>query len=189
MISDKFYLSDEEKNDALKDDEHLEEQVFNEKDYNTIILERVAKEEDATKKETKLVLDVEKFLDQYKNPKEKDDLLIWLKQNNYKQLLLDQIQTITDKDTIAILVASYWEAGFNDNNDLLIFVPFLLSNHFNLTLEANSAIIGLNRPFNIEHVHTALQMIEDAYPTLSPETVSLVNDVVEILKTELSTNE
>lgn len=190
MLDDKFYLSDEEKNEALNDDENLwtEKYLFDEKKFNTIIIEQKSQEQNTAEKK-KVILDVEKFVEQYKNLKEKDDLLLWLKQNNYRHLLIEQIQTITDKEILAILIAAYWEAGFNDNKDLLIFIPHLLSEHFNVVLESSSAITGMSKPFQPELTKTAIQMIQDAYSTIPVENIALVNDVLEILKSELSTNE
>jgi hypothetical protein len=187
-IEDLFPLSDDEKKDALNDDglELNEEFLFNEKNFNTIILQSKESQDNQQKKQ---ILDVEKFIQQYNNISEKNDLLLWLKQNNFKHLLTDQIQSITDEKLIAPLICAYWEAGFDDWNDLLIFIPHLVSNNFSIALEARSAIEGLARPFKEEDVHQALQIIESKYDQLSTEVRYLVDDIVELLKSELSSNE
>ena len=95
-IEDLFPLSDDEKKDALNDDglEFNEEFLFNEKNFNTIILQSKESQDNQQKKQ---ILDVEKFIQQYNNISEKNDLLLWLKQNNFKHLLTEQIQSITDE--------------------------------------------------------------------------------------------
>jgi len=187
-IEDLFPLSDDEKKDALNDDglEFNEEFLFNEKNFNTIILQSKESQDNQQKKQ---ILDVEKFIQQYNNISEKNDLLLWLKQNNFKHLLTEQIQSITDEKLIAPLICAYWEAGFDDWNDLLIFIPHLVSNNFSIALEARSAIEGLARPFKEDDVHQALQIIESKYDQLSTEVRYLVDDIVELLKSELSSNE
>jgi len=187
-IEDLFPLSDDEKKDALNDDglELNEGFLFNEKNFNTIILQSKESQDNQQKKQ---ILDVEKFIQQYNNISEKNDLLLWLKQNNFKHLLTDQIQSITDEKLIAPLICAYWEAGFDDWNDLLIFIPHLVSNNLSIALEARSAIEGLARPFKEDDVHQALQIIESKYDQLSTEVRYLVDDIVELLKSELSSNE
>jgi hypothetical protein len=187
-IEDLFPLSDDEKKDALNDDglELNEGFLFNEKNFNTIILQSKESQDNQQKKQ---ILDVEKFIQQYNNISEKNDLLLWLKQNNFKHLLTEQIQSITDEKLIAPLICAYWEAGFDDWNDLLIFIPHLVSNNFSIALEARSAIEGLARPFKEDDVHQALQIIESKYDQLSTEVRYLVDDIVELLKSELSSNE
>ena len=187
-IEDLFPLSDDEKKDALNDDglEFNEEFLFNEKNFNTIILQSKESQDNQQKKQ---ILDVKKFIQQYNNISEKNDLLLWLKQNNFKHLLTEQIQSITDEKLIAPLICAYWEAGFDDWNDLLIFIPHLVSNNFSIALEARSAIEGLARPFKEDDVHQALQIIESKYDQLSTEVRYLVDDIVELLKSELSSNE
>jgi len=187
-IEDVFPLSDDEKKDALNDDglELNEEFLFNEKNFNTIILQSKESQDNQQKKQ---ILDVEKFIQQYNNISEKNDLLLWLKQNNFKHLLTDQIQSITDEKLLTPLICAYWEAGFDDWNDLLIFIPHLVSNNLSIALEARSAIEGLARPFKEDDVHQALQIIESKYDQLSTEVRYLVDDVVELLKSELSSNE
>jgi len=187
-IEDLFPLSDDEKKDALNDDglELNEGFLFNEKNFNTIILQSKESQDNQQKKQ---ILDVEKFIQQYNNISEKNDLLLWLKQNNFKHLLTEQIQSITDEKLIAPLICAYWEAGFDDWNDLLIFIPHLVSNNLSIALEARSAIEGLARPFKEDDVHQALQIIESKYDQLSTEVRYLVDDIVELLKSELSSNE
>jgi hypothetical protein len=68
----------------------------------------------------------------------------------------------------------------------MIFIPFLLSNNFNLVLEANSAIMGLARPFDETDTQRAIQMIESAYNDLSSDTIFLVDEILELLKSILS---
>ncbi|MCX8142745.1 MAG: hypothetical protein N3F62_00660 [Bacteroidia bacterium] len=187
-IEDLFPLSDDEKKDALNDDglELNEGFLFNEKNFNTIILQSKESQDNQQKKQ---ILDVEKFIQQYNNISEKNDLLLWLKQNNFKHLLTDQIQSITDEKLLTPLICAYWEAGFDDWNDLLIFIPHLVSNNLSIALEARSAIEGLARPFKEDDVHQALQIIESKYDQLSTEVRYLVDDIVELLKSELSSNE
>jgi len=187
-IEDVFPLSDDEKKDALNDDglELNEGFLFNEKNFNTIILQSKESQDNQQKKQ---ILDVEKFIQQYNNISEKNDLLLWLKQNNFKHLLTEQIQSITDEKLLTPLICAYWEAGFDDWNDLLIFIPHLVSNNLSIALEARSAIEGLARPFKEDDVHQALQIIESKYEQLSTEVRYLVDDIVELLKSELSSNE
>ena len=187
-IEELFPLSDDEKKEAINDDglELNDEFLFNEKNFNTIILQSKESQDNQQKKQ---VLDVEKFIQQYNIISEKNDLLLWLKQNNYKHLLTEQIQSITDEKLLIPLICAYWEAGFDDWNDLLIFVPHLVSNNLSIALEARSAIEGLARPFKEEDVHQALQIIESKYDQLSTEIRYLVDDIVELLKSELSSNE
>lgn len=187
-IEELFPLSDDEKKEAINDDglELNEEFLFNEKNFNTIILQSKESQDNQQKKQ---VLDVEKFIQQYNIISEKNDLLLWLKQNNYKHLLTEQIQSITDEKLLIPLICAYWEAGFDDWNDLLIFVPHLVSNNLSIALEARSAIEGLARPFKEEDVHQALQIIKSKYDQLSTEVRYLVDDIVELLKSELSSNE
>lgn len=187
-IEELFPLSDDEKKEAINDDglELNDEFLFNEKNFNTIILQSKESQDNQQKKQ---VLDVEKFIQQYNTISQKNDLLLWLKQNNYKHLLTEQIQSITDEKLLIPLICAYWEAGFDDWNDLLIFVPHLVSNNLSIALEARSAIEGLARPFKEEDVHQALQIIESKYDQLSTEIRYLVDDIVELLKSELSSNE
>lgn len=187
-IEELFPLSDDEKKEAINDDglELNDEFLFNEKNFNTIILQSKESQDNQQKKQ---VLDVEKFIQQYNTISQKNDLLLWLKQNNYKHLLTEQIQSITDEKLLSPLICAYWEAGFDDWNDLLIFVPHLVSNNLSIALEARSAIEGLARPFKEEDVHQALQIIKSKYDQLSTEVRYLVDDIVELLKSELSSNE
>ncbi|GIV27821.1 MAG: hypothetical protein KatS3mg027_1635 [Bacteroidia bacterium] len=184
-LNEEFYLSDEEKNEALGDKKELSDDfLFNAKNFNTIILEKKEKEAEQSIK----ILDVEKFIEQYDNVSEKNDLLLWLKQNNYKTLLADQIQEIKDENILSKLICAYWEAGFNDSKDLLLFIPHLLSSNFSLALEAHSAIIGLARPFDENDVQQSVEQIEQVYDSLSEDTLFLVDEVLEMLKSELNTN-
>lgn len=185
---DAFSLSDQEKKDALNDEqfEWTNNFLFDEKNFNTLLLLKQQKQN--THQKTYL-LDVEKFILQYQNPTQKNELLLWLKQNNYKNLLIEQIQNCTNEDTLAKLICAYWEAGFNDNNDLLIFIPHLLSNNYSLVLEAYSAIIGLAKPFPDNDTQTALQLIQNAYKNLSTETITFVDEIQDLLKSQQSASE
>jgi len=186
--NDDWKLDESEKNEALNYDDGLNEEfLFDEKHFNTLVIEQKKNEnENENKDSKKLELDVEKFIELYQNRKEKNELLRWLKENNYKELLIEQIKAPHDENVLTKLVCAYWEAGFDDQKDLMIFIPFLLSNNFNLVLEANSAIIGLARPFDESDVQKAIQIIEDAYSNISSETKFLVDEILELLKSSLS---
>ncbi|HPQ09013.1 MAG TPA: hypothetical protein PK995_07270 [Bacteroidia bacterium] len=185
MMNDDWKLDEEEKNEALNDDdkEFDDEFLFDNKHFNTLVVHQKSDENANSKKQ---VLDVEKFIALYQNPSEKNELLQWLKENNYKTLLIEQIQENQDEDILTKLVCAYWEAGFDDEKDLMIFIPFLLSNNFNLVLEANSAIMGLARPFDETDTQKAIQMIEGAYNDLSSDTIVLIDEILELLKSNLS---
>lgn len=182
-----FSLSDEEKKDALQNDsfEWTNEFLFDEKNFNTLLL----KQQKQNTPQKTYQLDVEKFILQYQNRSQKNELLLWLKQNNYKNLLIEQIQNCTNEATLAKLICAYWEAGFNDNNDLLIFIPHLLSNNYSLVLEAYSAIVGLAKPFPENDTQTALQLIQNAYKNLPAETITFVDEIQDLLKSQQSASE
>lgn len=188
-----FSLSDDEKKHALNDDqfEWTNDFLFDEKNFNTILIDQQKQnappEQNTPQK--KYILDIEKFTLQYQNPAQKNDLLLWLKQNNYKNLLTEQIQQCTNEKTLAQLICAYWEAGFNDSNDLLIFIPHLLSANYSIVLEANSAIIGLSKPFPANDAQTALQLIQKNYNTLPAETLTFVDEILNLLKSQLSESE
>lgn len=184
-FNDEFYLSDEEKQDALNEDgqELKDEFLFDEKNFSTLIIQS---NKGNSKRE---VLDAEKFLSQYRNIPEKNDLLLWLKKNNFKQLLLEQIQENKSEEALPDLISAYWEAGFTDAKDLLVFVPFLLSSDFRVVLEAYSAILGLDKSFEKSDAEKALQYIQDVYNDLPSETAFMVDEVLEILRSALSETE
>lgn len=183
--NEEFNLSDEEKNEALGNEQEMSDEfLFNPENFNTIILEKKEKESEQSKK----ILDVEKFIEQYNNPSEKNDLLLWLKQNNFKSLLTEQIQQTNDEEILSKLVCAYWEAGFNDPKDLLLFLPHLLSSNISLALEAHSAIIGLAKPFDEADVQQCIEQIEQTYDSLSKDTLFLVEEVLQMLKSELNNN-
>lgn len=185
MIDDKFYLSEEEREDAYKDDANLlnDEFLFDKKNFNTIIIQQ-KKENDNQSTSLRQILDVEKFIQQYQNSQEKNDLLLWLKQNNYRELLIEQIQQIQDASILSQLICAYWEAGFNDSNDLPVFIPHLLSSHFSVVLETSSAITALSRPFHQSHIKKAIADIQKVYTQLQPENIPFVDEVLELLKKE-----
>ncbi|GAB4209227.1 MAG: hypothetical protein Fur0023_21360 [Bacteroidia bacterium] len=200
MINEEFYLSNEEKEDALNDggQELTNDFLFNEKNFQTIIVQRKDDSASASDKgeqttsanntsrpNVKEELDVDKFIEQYTGT-EKNDLLLWLKMNNYRYLLVEKIPSTSDKNILKHLLSAYWEAGFRDHQDLLLFVPYLLSDDFDIALEAYTAIIGLSKPFQTEDVQKALQMIDERRNRLPVGHIPLVDEIVNILNSELS---
>lgn len=186
ILDENFYLSDDEKNEALNEDgfELNDDFLFNEKNFNTIILTQKNEQN-----QLQQILDVEKFIAQYQNPSEKNDLLLWLKKNNYKNLLINQIQENHSDEILANLICAYWEAGFTDPNDLPIFIPHLLSNNFNIALEAYTSIIGLDKAFKEEDINNAIQLIEEYYANIPAENIFMVDEVLEILKLQISSQQ
>lgn len=181
-MNEEFFLNEEEKNDALNDEgqELNDEFLFDKKKFQTVIVQV------KDGKENRTILDIDKFIEQYNNYSEKNSLLLWLKENNYKKLLIEQICNTVNEPLVSQLICAYWEAGFTDYKDLLHFIPHLLSQNFNVALEAYSAISGLDRPFDKEDAEKALQMIEDGYNDLPAENTFLIDEIKDILKSELS---
>lgn len=204
MINEEFHLSDAEKQDALNDNEQglTRDFLFDEKNFQTIIIQKKTEEisesstnaeqakinENISRQNIKEELDTQKFVQQYLSD-EKNDLLLWLKQNNYKHLLVEKITTIHDKNILKHLLCAYWEAGFDDYRDLMIFIPHLLSDDFDVALEAYTAIIGLSKPFSTEDIQKALQMIHEVRSQLPATHIPLVDEITNLLNTELSNNE
>ncbi len=184
MVNDKSDVNNECGDIFGGDDGLGEEFLFNEKDFNTIIIEQKTSEDNSKKQ----VLDIDKFIQQYQNATKKNDLLRWLKQNNYSNLLIEQIQSLSDDTILSQIIAVYWEAGFDNSEDLLIFIPHLLSKNFNVALEAYTAIIQLSKPFDREQVQVALQIIENEYLTILPVNINFVNEVIDLLKSEISSD-
>ncbi|MCX7728611.1 MAG: hypothetical protein N2203_03985 [Bacteroidia bacterium] len=184
-INDDMFLNDQEKKDALHDDEQPlnQEFLFDEKNFQTLLISN------NTNAGTKKILDVEKFIQQYDNAYEKNDLLLWLKKNNYKDLLMEQIENTTDEGMLSKLLCTYWEAGFDDDKDMIVFIPYLLSHNFHVALEAYTNITGLSKPFPADDVQKALQMIQQVYNDLPSENIFLVDEVIQLLNSELSEKE
>ncbi len=183
-VNNDWDLSSDEQKEALNGGEELtQEFLFNEKNFNTLLIQTNNSQESNSAQ----VLDVQKFIEQYSNPSDKNDLLLWLKQNNYRILLLEQIKQCKDATVLSKLICAYWETGFNEPTDLLVFIPLLLSSDISLVLEAYSAIMGLSKPFLEKDVRQAIEWVEQALP-LSNGTSVWVEDVLEMLKSELSAN-
>ncbi len=183
-VNNDWDLSSDEQKEALNGGKELtQEFLFNEKNFNTLLIQT----NHSQASNSAPVLDVQKFIEQYSNPSDKNDLLLWLKQNNYRTLLLDQIKQCKEAIILSKLIAAYWEAGFNEPTDLLVFIPFLLSSDMSVVLEAYSAIMGLSKPFLEKDVRQAIEWIEQALP-LSKDTSVWVEEVLEMLKSELSAN-
>lgn len=184
FIEEGFNLNENEKREALNlnDEDSVlnDEFLFNKKNFNTIILEK------QRESNVQQVLDVEKFIQQYQNPSEKEDLLVWLKTNNYKNLLIDEIKNTQDKEILRQLIAAYWEAGFTDNKDLLVFVPYLMHEDFYLALEAYTAILMLSKPFIHEDTQKALDLLESSLPQASTENHFMITEIIKLLQQQLS---
>lgn len=189
FVNENFDLSDEEKKEATDNGnfELNDDVLFDEKNFQTLVIQT---NENKESKESKQILDVDKFIQQYQNFSEKNDLLAWLKKNNYKNLLLEQVEeNKNDARVVHQLICAYWEAGFSDPKDILVFIPYLLSDNFNISLEAYTAINSLDKAFDKKEAETALQMIEDAYNELSSDTIIFVDEIKDMLKNYLSESE
>ncbi len=177
-------LSDKEKEDALNDGvTPLEEEfLFSKKHFNSTVIEDDSKLQNS---------EYNNILSQLQNKtlQEKEEILFWLKQPGNKQLLIHHISNSNDIDNLIALIAAYWEAGINNSNDLSVFIPFLLSDNFNLMMEAYSAIMCLNRPFSHEETMNAVTLIKERYDLLPAAHLPLVDEVLDVLNNELTDEE
>lgn len=187
MTENDFNLNEDEIHNALNNDgfELNDTFLFNNKNFQTIIIETQQNKDNNTSSK-KQILDTKKFIQQYKHVDEKNDLLQWLKKNNLKELLIEQIQNNQNKEELIVLISAYWEAGFDDFMDMPVFIPHLLSPDFSLALEAYSVIMNLSKPFDLHQTQHAIQTIENNYHQLSPETIVLVNEILELLKQQIN---
>lgn len=157
-------------NELLDDDALDPKKLFDEKQYNTLIINR----EGFNKKQNEAADLLEDLLDPSLTRAQSEEIFVQLKEMKAQKMLVDAIRTAGRAAEKAVLTAACWESGLDFSEDFLFFVELACHPDFKLAMEALTVVE------NCETVEpglltTASELIEDLK---SPNTM-LVADLKE----------
>ncbi len=165
-------------NELLDDDALDPKKLFNEKEYNTLIIDRGG----FNKKENNTADLLEQLLDPNITRVESEGIYLQLKEMKAQKLLVNAIQKADRVEEKALLTSACWESGLEFAGDFLFFVDLACDENFKLAMEALTVV--QYEEGNIEEtvLKTALEM---AQQTKSPNQ-ELISDLKENINSRLN---
>ena len=89
------------------------------------------------------------------------NLLADIKENAFKEVLINQIQTTTDPNTKIELLRIIWESSLNYSEHLSLFLDILQHEDFTIAFEASTVVENILPHLTTEQLHELHQFIED----------------------------
>jgi hypothetical protein len=141
---------EEENNDPKK--------YFNEKEYNTLIVNR----EGFSKKQNEVADLVNDLLEKELSREETENIFKKLKNGNAQPVLVEAIQNVKKDEDKAWLCAACWESGLDFTSYFLFFAELSCSQDFLLAMEALTVVENIPGKISEEDLQKALVKARDA---------------------------
>lgn len=167
-----------EVNELLDDDTFDPKKLFDEKKYNTLIIDRGG----FNKKENSTADLLEALLDKDITRQESEAIFVKLKEKDAQIMLVDAIKTAKLLDEKAVLTAACWESGLDFSTVFLFFVELACSADYRLAMEALTVVENCEGKIENE---VLLKALETAQSSASKHT-ELTNMLLENIKQRLS---
>lgn len=161
----------------LDDDTFDPEKLFDEKQYNTLIINR-----DGFNKQQNETADLlETLLEPKITRQEADAIYDKLKDSKAQSLIVDTIRTAENLPDKKILVAACWESGLDFSTHLLFFTELACQADFGLAMEALTVVENMEGAMDHTTLTTALNVIA---ASKSPNR-DLLQDLTENIKSRI----
>jgi len=158
-------------NELLDEDALDPKKLFDEKEYNTLIIDRGG----FSKKENNTADLLESLLEKNITRVESEEIFSKLKEMNAQKLLVDAIRNAERIEEKIILTATCWECGLDFSDDFIFFVELSCHENFQLAMEALTVVEYNDSELTKELLNDALDIAKN---TKSKNT-HLINDLVQ----------
>jgi hypothetical protein len=163
--------------DLLNEEEFDPKKLFNEKEYNTLIIGR----DGFTKGENDIADVLESLFEKEVTRTMREAIFAQLKEMNAVDMLVNTIKETKNKEQQAILTEACWESGLDFKDHYLFFVELACLDHFQLAHEAITVLeYNETRP-SPEVIKTALAMAnasKSSQNVLIEELKALLNESI-----------
>jgi len=166
-------------NDLLDDDALDPKKLFNEKEYNTLMIDR----DGFNKKQNNTADLLENLLDPNITRIESEDIFSKLKEMKSQNLLVDAIEIAERVEEKIILTSACWECGLDFSSNILFFAKLACSENFKLAMEALTVVEYNDEPVIDEVVLKSA--LEIAQQSKSPNT-ALIDALVKNINARLN---
>jgi len=142
----------------LLDDENPDpKKFFDEKEYNTLIVNR----EGFSKKENDIADLIETLTSKDVTRAETEEIFSKLKSLNAAKMLVDEIAKAKHGENKAKLCAACWESGLDFTEHFLFFTELACSNDFNIAMEALTVVENIEGTISEEILTKALEIAQN----------------------------
>lgn len=163
----------------LLDDENPDpKKFFNEKEYNTLIVDR----EGFSKKENDIADLIETLFSPDLTRQEAEEIFSKLKSHNAVKMLVDEISNTTKNSQKAKLCAACWESGLDFTQHFLFFTKLAVSEDFNLSMEAFTVVENIEGTISENELTKALEIAENG----KEANAAIREDLIQNIKSRIS---
>jgi hypothetical protein len=138
--------------DFLEEENSDPKKYFNEKEYNTIIVNRKG----FSKKQNEMADLVTELLGKELNREETENIFKQLKEGNAQPLLVEAIRNVKKNEDKARLCAACWESGLDFTSYFLFFAELSCHENFLLAMEALTVVENVPGKITEEELKKAL---------------------------------
>jgi hypothetical protein len=164
--------------ELLDDDAFRHERLFNDKEFNTIVIDR----DGFSKKENEAADLVANLTDPGLSRAEKDDIYSRLKELNAQKVLVEGIKSTELLGDQAVLTAACWESGLDFSAYYLFFTALAVSGDFQLSMEAFTVLENCETGPGDTVLKDALQLLEK-----SPQVHNTIRlDLEELIRSRMT---
>ena len=171
-------MPDELLNELLDEDALDPKKLFDEKEYNTLIIDRGG----FSKKENNTADLLEQLLDPNITRIESEEIFSKLKDMKAQKLLVDAIKNAERIEEKIILTATCWECGLDFSSDFLFFVELTCQENFELAMEALTVVEYNDSDLETPLLKSALVIAEQS----KSGNAALVNDLIQNINSRLN---
>jgi hypothetical protein len=165
--------------DELLDDDAFDpKKLFDEKEYNTLIIDR----EGFNKKQNQAADLLVALMDPKITRPESEEIFKGLKEAGAQQLLADTIQSVKTAGEKAILTAACWESGLDFTGHYLFFVALAGSDDFRLAMEALTVVENCEDALDEKTINQALTIARSS----KSANATLKEDLIAVIKSRLA---
>ncbi len=170
-------MEEKTQNQEQKTSEKEINNFFDSENYNTIIVNTGGH----SKKENDVGERIISLIDGKLTKEGRDEALTLIKEQNNPDILLNSISTIENPDKKALLIAAFWEVGFQADEHFLFFVDLVCVDHFEVALEAITVIDTIENDILPSDLAKAKAMVSKKLKE-NPVTDALLGDLLQFIK-------
>ena len=148
--------------------------LFDNKEYNTLILNRVGFD----KSENAIADLLEELLDNSKTRPEKEEVFVALKKAKASEVMVSAIQQAEKNSHKAILTAACWECGLDFALDFYFFAQLACHNDFSVAMEALTVLSTIESQVPEDVLTKALVFVQNN----KSQHEALMHDLIENIK-------
>ncbi|MDX2171528.1 MAG: hypothetical protein SFY56_00310 [Bacteroidota bacterium] len=141
--------------ELLDDDAFDPKKLFNEEEYNTLIINR----EGFSKKQNDVADLIHTLLEKNTTRLESEEIFKILKEKNAQEMLVNSIKQCDRMSEKVKLTAACWESCLDFSNHFLFFVELACNNDFALSMEALTVVENCEEPVINQEVLTQALVI------------------------------